>query len=180
VNFGADSGGAGMLRALGRDYAPEDVKTAVERCRRNDLACMTDLLLGGPGETAESVRRTIEFFRLVSPDRVGLSVGLRVYPGTALARIAAREPSALHGPGATDGDFAKQAFYIAPALGEGIFSLVRSLVGNDRRFFFSDPTAADRNYNYDDNRVLVDAVARGYRGAYWDILRRLQEGLPPQ
>jgi len=26
----------------------------------------------------------------------------------------------------------------------------------------------------------VQAIRKGYRGAYWDILRRVQEGLPPE
>ena len=118
--------------------------------------------------------------RQISPERIGLSVGVRVYPGTPLAQLAAREPQALHGPGARSAEFFEPTFFLSPALGEGIFPLVSSIVGTDRRFFFSNPTAADRNYNYSGNDVLVDALRRGCRGAYWDILRRLQEGLPPE
>jgi tryptophan 2-C-methyltransferase len=179
VNFGADSGDEQMLRGLGRDFSPEDIRTGVELCRREGMACMLDLLLGGPGETAGSVERSLSFAREVSPDRVGLSVGVRIYQGTKLARLAQQERDALHGPGAADGDFVRPAFYFAPELGLKIFPFVSSLVDGDQRFFFSDPTAADRNYNYSDNDVLVDAIARGHRGAYWDILRRLQDGLGP-
>ena len=32
--------------------------------------------------------------------------------------------------------------------------------------------AADRNYNYNDNSILSQAIQNGERGAYWDILRR--------
>ncbi|MBI3944763.1 MAG: cobalamin B12-binding domain-containing protein [Armatimonadetes bacterium] len=180
VNFGADSADDGMLRRLGRDHCAADVRAAVEACRRHGLVTMLDLLLGGPGETGESVRRSLAVVREIAPDRAGLSVGVRVYPGTALSRAILRGdaggPGALRGPGAADGGFAAPTFYLSPALGEGIFPLVGEVVGGDRRFFFSDPTAADRNYNYSGNDVLVDAIARGYRGAYWDILRRLQEG----
>ena len=84
------------------------------------------------------------------------------------------------GPGIGTGNFVWPTYYLAPELGEGIFPLIRSLVGEDRRFFFSDPTDGDRNYNYNANQVLAAALARGYRGAYWDILRRVQEGLPPE
>ena len=31
------------------------------------------------------------------------------------------------------------------------------------------------NYNYNDNRHLVEAIRGGYRGAFWDILRRVSE-----
>jgi radical SAM superfamily enzyme YgiQ (UPF0313 family) len=180
IDFGADSGDAEMLRRLGRDFEPVDIQRAVEQCHRQGLVCMTDMLLGGPGETEPSVRRTLDFIGAVSPDRIGLSVGVRVYPGTPLARYASGRPEALHGPGAAAGNYAAPVFYLDPALGEGIFALIGSVVGEDRRFFFSDPTAAERNYNYSGNEVLVNALRRGYRGAYWDILRRLQEGLPPE
>jgi radical SAM superfamily enzyme YgiQ (UPF0313 family) len=179
INFGADSGDDAMLRRLGRDYRPEALAAARQRCRDHGLVCMFDLLLGGPGETADSVRRSLDFIREISPERVGLSVGLRVYPGTPLAKLALREPRALHGPGASSRGFALPTYYLSAELGEGIFPLVSATIGQDRRFFFSDPTDADRNYNYSDNPVLTDAIRRGYRGAYWDILRRLQEGLPP-
>ncbi len=180
INFGADSGEAGMLRTLGRDHTPADIEAAVQRCRRHGLACMLDLLLGGPSETIATVQHTLAFVRSLAPDRIGLSVGVRVFPGTPLARWVQRQPGALLGPGADAGDFVSPAYYLAPELGERIFPLIRSLVGEDRRFFFSDPTDGVRNYNYNANQVLVDALGRGYRGAYWDILRRVQEGLPPE
>lgn len=176
INFGADSADEEMLQRLGRDHNAEDIRRAVEICRKQGLVTMLDLLLGGPGETEQSVRRSLARVRDIAPDRVGLSVGVRVYPGTPLARWAEREATCLHGPGATSGRFIAPTFYLSPALGEGIFSLVREIVGDDRRFFFSDPTHAERNYNYSNNAVLVEAIARGARGAYWDILRRLQEG----
>lgn len=180
INFGTDSGDEGMLRRLGRDFSPGDLRLARHCCAEQGIVCMFDLLLGGPGETAESVRRSLEFIREVSPDRAGLSVGVRVYPGTPLAKLAERQREALHGPGAASGDFAAPTFYLSPELGLDLFPLVGSTVGNDLRFFFSDPTAADRNYNYSGNDVLIEAIRRGYRGAYWDILRRLQDGLPAE
>ena len=180
INFGADSGDDGMLRRLGRDYHAADVRAAAETCRRHGIVSMIDLLLGGPGETAESVRRSLEFLRAAAPERIGLSVGVRIYPGTPLAALARREPAALRGPGAADGDFVRPTFYLAPALGEGIFPLISGIVDGDRRFFFSDPTAEDRNYNYSGHDLLRDAIRRGYRGAYWDVLRRLQDGLPAE
>jgi radical SAM superfamily enzyme YgiQ (UPF0313 family) len=180
INFGADSGDDGMLRRLGRDYTGADLRETLRRCRKQGMACIVDLLLGGPGETEASVRRSLDFVRSALPDRIGLSVGVRVYPSTPLARLAARQPEALHGPGAATPDFVAPTFYLSTELGEGIFSLIRSIVGDDRRFFFADPTEANRNYNYNANQLLVDALRRGYRGAYWDILRRVQEELPPE
>jgi hypothetical protein len=49
-------------------------------------------------------------------------------------------------------------------------------VGGDQRFFLPTAEAGTEAYNYSDNGRLVDAIRRGCRGAYWDMLRRLSEG----
>ena len=36
----------------------------------------------------------------------------------------------------------------------------------------STAAGADKNYNYNDNSVLSQAIQSGERGAYWDILRK--------
>lgn len=181
INFGVDAGDDTMLRRLGRDHHVSDVEAAVASCRREGVAVMVDLLLGGPEETPATVARTIETMKRLDPDRVGVSLGMRVYPGTPLAnwlqtRALPRHRLALRG----DLDaYLGPTFYLAPDLGDDPFGVVAAAIGNDERFFFVAPDAADRDYNYNDNEELVHAIAAGYRGAYWDILRRLRRGLPP-
>ena len=51
---------------------------------------------------------------------------------------------------------------------------MRRLTENDERFFFLDPSEADRNYNYNENTMLVEAIRSGARGAYWDILGKVR------
>ena len=161
INFGADSGDAGMLRRLGRGFGPEDIVNATRWSRESGMAVMLDLLLGAPGETRDSLTRTVELIKQAGPDRAGVSVGVRVYPGTALAR---QVPS---GAGAPE-------FYLEPAVAPFVFELLDALIGDDRRFLFFDPARPDRNYNYNANQRLSDAIRGGFRGAYWDILRRCE------
>ncbi len=92
INFGADNGDARMLRRLGRGFAPEDIENATRWSKDAGLAVMLDLLLGSPGETAESLTRTVELIKQADPDRAGVSVGVRLYPGTELSsRLASEE-----------------------------------------------------------------------------------------
>jgi hypothetical protein len=51
---------------------------------------------------------------------------------------------------------------------------VRDLVGDDGRFFLPGGPDKERDYNYNGNDCLVQALGRGERGAYWDILRRMR------
>lgn len=171
INFGVDSGDGTMLRRLNRPYGPEDILRAVRWCRDEGIVVMLDLLFGSPGESRESVTRTIELVKESGSERAGVSTGVRVWPGTVLASRVKDSPlrSGLIGSnGPTE-----PLFFIEPSLGKEIFDLLDRLIGGDERFFFFNPSDAGQNYNYNGNEVLVDAIDRGYRGAYWDILRRL-------
>jgi hypothetical protein len=70
-------------------------------------------LVGGPGETPATLEETLRFaaHRLTSGDAVYLTVGLRIYPGTTLHRIAVTE-------GVVDpaDPLLAPAFYFSPTL----------------------------------------------------------------
>ena len=171
VNFGADHGDAAMLRRLGRSYAPEEILAATQRCHQAGMAVMLDLLLGAPGETREGIARTIELVQRAAPERVGISLGVRVYPGTRLAE----QVLGGDGAGLVGGtDPAEPLFFLEPDVAPHAFRWLDDLVGDDRRFLFFDPSKPKQNYNYNANQRLVEAIAEGYRGAYWDILRRYE------
>lgn len=176
IDFGADSGSDAMLRALGRDHDAACLESTARACREAGLVFMYDLLLGGPGETPETVAETVALMKKIRPDRVGVSLGVRVYPGTSLAEKM-NDAGAVAG---LVGDPAGLApfFYISPALGDDPAGLVRRLIGDDPGFFLPGG-GTEQDYNYNDNTVLTNAIGRGYRGAYWDILRRLQDGIAP-
>jgi len=178
VNFGADSASDRILRTLGRDYTSEDVSRTADICHRSGLVFMYDLLLGGPGETRDSLRETIESMKRMSPHRVGASLGVRVYPKTSLAKIVLQQGPVETNPnlhGERDGAFLAPIFYLSAELGEDASQYLEGLIGGDERFMFMAGDTSNSNYNYNDNSILVDAIKSGYRGAFWDILRRLGE-----
>jgi hypothetical protein len=178
VDFGADSGSDEMLRRLGRSFRSEDLARTADLCHQYGITFMYDLLLGGPGDTRETVRESIEFMRRIDADCVGLAMGMRIYDGTAVAEAVRAEgdPACnanLYGAKEDNPFFLKPVFYIAPELGAGIVDYVREVVGDDTRFFLPSNEEVESNYNYNDNTVLVNAIRNGARGAYWDILRRM-------
>jgi radical SAM superfamily enzyme YgiQ (UPF0313 family) len=176
INFGVDSASDSMLSILGRDYTPEDVGRTAEICHRHDIVFMYDLLLGGPGETRDTLRETVEAMKRISPSRIGVSLGVRVYPGTRLSALVSGQGPVETNPnlhGDRGGSFFAPVFYLDSALGEGVDNYLAELIGGDERFFFMAAAEAGRNYNYNDNTLLVNAIKDGCRGAFWDILRRL-------
>lgn len=182
IDFGADSGDDAVLRSLGRDFTAEDVRRTAEICRRHGITFMYDLLIGGPGETRVSVEKTIKLMKEIRPDRVGVSVGVRIYDGTELGAMVRREGyersnPALHGCVERNPDFLLPVYYLSPEVGLDVVDYITELIDGDSRFLHASREEIEGNYNYNDNSVLVQAIADGYRGAYWDILRRISNGL---
>jgi radical SAM superfamily enzyme YgiQ (UPF0313 family) len=180
IDFGVDSGSLPMLRQLGRHFSLVDVARAAQLCRKYNLPFMFDLLLGGPGETHDTLRESIHYIRSLRPDCVGLSIGVRLYQGTALTRRLQAEcdPAShpdLHGCKQANPGLLKPLFYISPVLGPEITDYVRELVGDDPRFFLPDNSPKHQNYNYNENTALVRAIEQGARGAYWNILRQQRQ-----
>jgi tryptophan 2-C-methyltransferase len=177
IDFGADSGSEEMLRRLGRHYGPQALLDAADACRHAGIPFMYDLLVGGPGETPQTLRQSLDLVRKAGPDRIGISLGIRVYEGTPLAaEVRAAGPftsnQALRGARLDNETLLKPIFYLSPSLGPDPSGLLKELVGNDERVFLPGGPDEERDYNYADNERLVRALARGERGAYWDILRR--------
>lgn len=182
INFTGDAASEPMLRSYRLAHHRQHIEQAVRLCREHGIRCMVDLLLGGPGEDRSSVAETLEFFKLVTPDCVGAALGMRLYPGTPVIGQLSSSGPLESVPGVVRKyqgpvDLLLPTFYISPALGEQPARLVRELIANDERFFAPEEdrpsTSAGTDHNYNDHQGLVDAIAAGARGAYWDILRQL-------
>ncbi len=71
IDFTGDSASPVMLRNYRQEHTAEDLGAAVRLCRDNGIKVMVDLLLGGPGETPETLRETINYVKKIGPDCVG-------------------------------------------------------------------------------------------------------------
>lgn len=178
IDFGVDSGSPKILKILKRNFGIGEIKNTAKLCHKYGITFMYDLLLGGPGETRETVKETIDLMKKASPDRIGVMLGVRVYPGTELAKMVIRdEGRGMHQNGAYRGlqgdrndNFLSPTFYLSPKLGKDIDRYILDFIAGDERFFFSSKEGAV-DYNYNQNKILMQAIKQGYKGAYWDILR---------
>jgi hypothetical protein len=172
IDFGVDSGSPDMLRRLGRAFGPADILNAVQWAKEQGITVMLDLLLGAPGESRGSIEETVALVRRADPARAGVSLGVRVYPGTMLASQVAAEEYARGLTGA--GNPLQPVFFLEPQIAPFVSDWLNELIGDDSRFLFYDPSRPKQNYNYNANERLVEAIRSGCRGAFWDILRRWQ------
>ncbi len=103
-----------VLRGLGKPYTSREVDRAARVASRHEVPCLWLFLLGGPGETRDSVQRTIEFAerRVRKTDTAFFNIGLRIYPGTPLEAIARRQGVLRD----SRDSMLDPAFYIAPGI----------------------------------------------------------------
>ena len=89
----AESASDAVLEKLQKGFSASKVREVADRVERHGIKTLWIFLVGGPGETAATLEETLEFaaWRLGRGDAVYLTVGLRIYPGTTLHRIAIDE-----------------------------------------------------------------------------------------
>jgi radical SAM superfamily enzyme YgiQ (UPF0313 family) len=116
VSMGFESGDEDVLRRMKKRYALDAVRRTSSLLRRNNIRRVGFLLLGGPGETRESVLESLAFADALELDALKLSVGIRIYPNTDLSRLAKDE-----GLIASDEDLLAPRFYVTRDLEEWIY-----------------------------------------------------------
>jgi radical SAM superfamily enzyme YgiQ (UPF0313 family) len=91
VSLGFESGSSRILDGMNKRFNPDDVRTASNALADHGIRRMGFLMLGGPAETKESVQESLAFADSLNLDLVKVTVGIRIYPYTALARAAVEE-----------------------------------------------------------------------------------------
>jgi hypothetical protein len=89
----AESASDRVLERMEKGFDAARVADVAERVAKAGIRTLWIFLVGGPGETTQTIEETLAFAarRLRNGDAVYLTVGLRVYPGTTLHRIAIAE-----------------------------------------------------------------------------------------
>ena len=111
VSLGFESGSNGMLGRLNKRFEAEEVRAVSSMFADAGIQRRGFLLLGGPGETRESVEESLRFADSLNLDALKVTVGLRIYPETPLAATALAE-----GVIRLDDDLLWPRFYLAPGL----------------------------------------------------------------
>jgi radical SAM superfamily enzyme YgiQ (UPF0313 family) len=111
VALGFESGSERVLREMNKRFTPDDVRAISDLLAGHGVRRIGFLLLGGPGETRQTVEQSLAFAESLRLDFLKVTVGIRIYPGTPLARRAVDE-----GVIAADDDLLFPRFYLAPGL----------------------------------------------------------------
>ena len=88
VSLGFESGSETMLPQLNKRFTCREVRGISDALAAVGIKRYGFLLLGGPGETRETVEESLEFADSLHLDELKITVGLRIYPQTPLALTA--------------------------------------------------------------------------------------------
>lgn len=130
ASLGFESGSDRMLASMNKRFDKKVVREFSKMLADQGISQMGFQLLGGPGETRGSVMESFNLVDSLPLDLVKLSIGVRIYPNTALARIAIDE-----GVIAPDDDLLQPRFYIQKGLEEWLRKTARSWM-EDRPHWF--------------------------------------------
>jgi radical SAM superfamily enzyme YgiQ (UPF0313 family) len=111
VEFGTESLSDVMLRRLRKSFKPAAVFAAHAAARAAGLHVAHFLLLGGPGETAETLDETLDAAEQLDDAALFFFCGMRIYPDTEIAQIALKDGQLAPGQ-----NLLAPVFYEAPGL----------------------------------------------------------------
>ncbi|MBM4311450.1 MAG: radical SAM protein [Deltaproteobacteria bacterium] len=111
VSLGFENGSPVMLKNMNKRFSLFDVRHAARLFKKQNIRLNGYLLLGGPGETRETVQASLAFAESLPLDFLKITTGIRIYPATALAGTAVAE-----GVIGADDDLLYPRFYLAKEL----------------------------------------------------------------
>jgi hypothetical protein len=108
-----------VLTGLGKGFGLQKVERTLKLLKKADLPFTCFLLLGGPGETRETVEESVAFLEGYEPKMVNLKAGIRIHPGLPLHRLALAE-----GVVKPEDNLLWPKFYLAPAVRDWIWDFL--------------------------------------------------------
>ncbi len=86
IAYGIESGSQEILNTLDKDISLEQVEEAVRLSREVDLQTIGYFMIGSPGESPETIRRTIQFAKKLKLDFTQFAI-TTPFPGTKLYNL---------------------------------------------------------------------------------------------
>ncbi len=157
IEFGTESLCTSQMHRYGKNFSFEDVILNSERCLKHNIYYAHFLILGGIGETKETLRET-----MVNAGKIRFSVffpyiGMRIYPGTPLHKIAVNE-----GLISADNSLLEPTYYLAE--GFDYKECKQWALETGKSWVFPDDPLSDQ---MEDMRIR-----RKKKGLIWEYLRK--------
>jgi radical SAM superfamily enzyme YgiQ (UPF0313 family) len=157
--FGTESLSGRMLATYRKPFAVDDVFKAHEAAKKAGLNVCHYFLLGGPGETHDSVEETLSNAERLESAAFFFFCGIRIYPGTGLYSIALEE-----GRISPVDDLLRPVFYISDGISAGEIEDIVNKRAAGRRNWVIGSGGSEMN------RIMARLYSRGRVGPLWEKL----------
>jgi radical SAM superfamily enzyme YgiQ (UPF0313 family) len=163
IEFGTDSGSSRMLKSYGKSFTIEDVVRSSQSCSALGINHCHYILFGGPGEDEETIKESFQLMDQLDPTAVIAMLGIRIYPGTEMERIALSQ-RVIH----QDSDLIYPHFYISPAVGGRLEEVIREKALERNRWI-----VPGLEINISQN--LMEQIRKfQIRGPLWELVGRMK------
>ena len=163
IEFGTDSGSPRMLEHYKKSFTQEDIIQSSKICSKLKVNQCHYLLFGGPGEDEETIEESFHLMDQLDPTAVIAMLGIRIYPGTELERIALSQ-GVIH----QDSNLIYPHFYISPALGGRLNKIIQEKALARKRWI-----VPGLEINITQN--LIEQIRRfRIRGPLWELVGRMK------
>jgi radical SAM superfamily enzyme YgiQ (UPF0313 family) len=130
VSLGFESGCDAILKEMNKGFKKQDVRRAAGMLSAHGIRTMGFLMLGGPGETRDTAEESLQFMEELDLSAVKITLGIRIYPNTKLARIASEEGLIAH-----EEELLFPRFYMAKGLEAWLRKTVQGRIQDHRNWY---------------------------------------------
>jgi radical SAM superfamily enzyme YgiQ (UPF0313 family) len=163
IEFGTDSGSPRMLKNYRKSFTIENVIRSSECCSANGINHCHYILFGGPGEEGDTIEESFQLMDRLDPTAVIAMLGIRIYPGTEMERIALSQ-----GVIRQDSNLIYPHFYISPALGGRLEGIIKEKALERKRWI-----VPGLEINISQN--LMEGIRRfRIRGPLWELVGKMK------
>jgi radical SAM superfamily enzyme YgiQ (UPF0313 family) len=163
IEFGTDSGSPRMLQNYKKSFTQEEIIQSSKMCSKLMVNHCHYLLFGGPGENEETTEESFHLMDQLDPTAVIAMLGIRIYPGTEMERIALSQ-----GIIRQDFNLVYPHFYISPALGARLSKIIQEKALARKRWI-----VPGLEINITQN--LIEQIRRfRIRGPLWELVGRMK------
>jgi radical SAM superfamily enzyme YgiQ (UPF0313 family) len=135
VKFGVENGSDEILQAYHKGTTTAQAVKAFQLTKEVGLEAHAHFMIGGPGETLETIQKTIDFAKRLNPTTASFGI-LTPYPGTRLfSMVAEKHPEIRDGSESNMDNLHVTGFYSDSICGLTGTTLSRAVVGAYRQFY---------------------------------------------
>ena len=163
IEFGTDSGSPRMLKSYGKSFSIENVIQSSQSCSELGMNHCHYVLVGGPGENDETVEESFRLMDRLDPTAVIAMLGIRIYPGTGMERVALSQ-----GVIRQDSNLIFPHFYVSPELKGRLEEIIREKALERKQWI-----VPGLEINISQN--LMEGIRRfQIRGPLWELVGRMK------